>query len=75
MPVLARAKRRVARALESRALEADAAQTSLCASLSVIALPTVGLNTAFFWWWTDPVAALALVPIIANEGREGLLDP
>ena len=31
MPLLARAKRRVARQLESRALEADAQQTSLCA--------------------------------------------
>ena len=38
MPVLARAKRRVARALQSRAQKADAAQTSLCAYLSVIAM-------------------------------------
>jgi divalent metal cation (Fe/Co/Zn/Cd) transporter len=73
MPALARAKRRVARALQSRALEADAAQTSLCAYLSVIALAGVGLNAAFGWWWADPVAALAMVPIIGKEGREGLL--
>jgi divalent metal cation (Fe/Co/Zn/Cd) transporter len=72
MPVLARAKRRVARALQSRALEADAAQTSLCAYLSVIALAGVGLNAAFGWWWADPVAALAMVPIIGKEGVEGL---
>ena len=72
MPVLARAKRRIARALQSRALEADAAQTSLCAYLSVIALAGVGLNAAFGWWWADPVAALAMVPIIAMEGVEGL---
>jgi divalent metal cation (Fe/Co/Zn/Cd) transporter len=72
MPVLARAKRRVARALDSRALEADAAQTSLCAYLSLIALAGVGLNAAFSWWWADPIAALAMVPIIAHEGREGL---
>jgi divalent metal cation (Fe/Co/Zn/Cd) transporter len=72
MPVLARAKRRVARALQSRALEADAAQTSLCAYLSVIALAGVGLNAAFGWWWADPMAALAMVPIIAKEGVEGL---
>jgi divalent metal cation (Fe/Co/Zn/Cd) transporter len=38
MPILARAKRRVARSLESRALEADAVPTSLCAYLSAIAL-------------------------------------
>jgi divalent metal cation (Fe/Co/Zn/Cd) transporter len=72
MPVLARAKRRVARALQSRALEADAAQTSLCAYLSVIALAGVGLNAAFSWWWADPVAALAMVPIIGKEAMEGL---
>jgi divalent metal cation (Fe/Co/Zn/Cd) transporter len=72
MPVLARAKRRVARALQSRALEADAAQTSLCAYLSVIALGGVGLNAAFGWWWADPAAALVMVPIICKEGMEGL---
>jgi hypothetical protein len=24
------------------------------------------------WWWSDPVAALLMVPIIAREGIEGL---
>jgi divalent metal cation (Fe/Co/Zn/Cd) transporter len=74
MPALARASRRVARALGSRALEAeaDAAQTSLCAYLSVIALAGVGLNAALGWWWADPVAALVMVPIIAKEGLEGI---
>ena len=72
MPLLARAKRRIARALESQALEADAMQTSLCAYLSVIALGGVGLNVLFGWWWADPVAALAMVPLIAKEGIEGL---
>jgi divalent metal cation (Fe/Co/Zn/Cd) transporter len=72
MPLLARAKRRVARQLASRALEADAMQTSLCAYLSVIALAGVAANAAFGWWWADPVAALAMVPIIAREGLEGI---
>lgn len=72
MPVLARAKRRVALALKSRALEADAAQTSLCAYLSAIALAGVGLNAALGWWWADPVAALLMAPIIAKEGLEGV---
>ena len=72
MPLLARAKRRVASGLGSRALEADATQTSLCAYLSVIALAGVGLNALLGWWWADPVAALAMVPIIAKEGVEGL---
>ncbi len=70
MPLLARAKRRVARRLESRALDADAAQTSLCAYLSVIALAGVALNAIAGWWWADPLAALAMTPIIAREGFE-----
>jgi hypothetical protein len=72
MPVLARAKRRVAHALASRALQAEAMQTSLCAYLSVIALAGVALNTALGWWWADPVAALLMVPLITKEGLEGL---
>ena len=72
MPILARAKRRVGRTLQSRALEADADQTSLCAYLSVIALAGVGLNAAFGWWWADPAAALVMVPIIGREGMGGL---
>jgi divalent metal cation (Fe/Co/Zn/Cd) transporter len=72
MPVIAHASRKVAQALGSRALEADAVQTSLCAYLSAIALAGVGLNAALGWWWADPVAALGMVPIIAKEGVEGV---
>lgn len=72
MPVLARAKRRVARELGSATLEADAMQTSLCAYLSIIALVGVALNALLGWWWCDPAAALVMVPIIAKEGIEGI---
>lgn len=72
MPLLARAKRRVAGALASGALAAEATQTALCAYLSAIALAGVGLNALFGWWWADPVAALAMTPIIAKEGVEGV---
>ena len=72
MPVLSRAKRRIALALDSRALASEATQTSLCAWLSAIALAGVALNAALGWWWADPVAALAMVPIIAKEGVEGV---
>lgn len=72
MPVLARAKRRVAETLGSRALVADAKQTSLCAYLSVIVLAGLALNATLGWWWADPVAALAMVPIIGKEGIEGI---
>lgn len=72
MPVLARAKRRVAGGLRSRALEADSRQTDLCAYLSAILLVGLVLNAALGWWWADPVAALAMVPIIGREGLTAL---
>jgi divalent metal cation (Fe/Co/Zn/Cd) transporter len=61
----------VAVALGRRALESEAKQSSICAYLSVIALAGVALNTFAGLWWADPVAALAMVPIIAKEGLEG----
>jgi divalent metal cation (Fe/Co/Zn/Cd) transporter len=67
---LAGAKRRTAALLGSRALEADAFQTTACFWLSVVTLGGIALNAAFGWWWADPLAALAMVPLIAKEGRE-----
>jgi len=72
MPLLARAKRRTAAELNSAALHADSRQTSICAYLSAILLGGLLLNAARGWWWADPVAALAMVPIIVQEGREAL---
>jgi divalent metal cation (Fe/Co/Zn/Cd) transporter len=70
MPLLARAKRRVAARLDSRALHADSRQTDLCAHLSAILLLGLSLNALLGWWWADPVAALIMVPVIAREGIE-----
>ena len=67
---LARAKRRASAALGSKALEADAFQTSACFWLSLITLSGIGLNAAFGWWWADPVAALAMTWFIGKEGLE-----
>ena len=72
MPILARKKRAVASALDSRALEADSTQTDLCAYLSVIVLLGLTLNALLGWWWTDGVAGLVMTPIIAKEGWEGV---
>jgi divalent metal cation (Fe/Co/Zn/Cd) transporter len=72
MPLLARAKRRVALALGSGALVAEARQTIFCTYLSAILLAGLLLNAAVGWWWADPVAALVMVPIIAKEGLEGI---
>lgn len=72
MPLLARAKRKVATGLGSRALDSEATQTSMCMWLSAILLAGLLLNATFGWWWADPVAALGMVPILAWEGVEGL---
>lgn len=72
MPLLVRAKRRVARGIKSGALMADSKQTELCTYLSAILLGGLLLNAVFGWWWADPVAALIMVPIIVKEGIEAL---
>ncbi len=72
MPLLARAKRKAAANLHSAALHADSRQSSLCAYLSAILVGGLALNATVGWWWADPVAALLMVPIIANEGREAI---
>ena len=72
MPLLARAKRRVAIAISSDAMRAESRQTDLCAYLSAIVLLGLLLNAILGWWWADPVAGLLMVPIIAREGYEAL---
>jgi divalent metal cation (Fe/Co/Zn/Cd) transporter len=72
MPLLVRAKRKVARGISSRAMAADAKQTELCTYLSAILLGGLLLNALWGWWWADPVAALVMVPIIVKEGIDAL---
>ena len=72
MPLLARAKRRIAVQIGSRALKADSRQTDICAYLSAILLGGLLLNALFGIWWADPVTALIMVPIIAKEGRDAV---
>lgn len=67
---LARAKRRAAAGLGSRALAADAFQTTACFWLSIITLAGIGLNAALGWWWADPAAALGMTVFLTQEGRE-----
>jgi cation diffusion facilitator family transporter len=71
MPFLGWAKLRTARALNSRALRADAYETIACAWLSLTTLAGLVLNAWLGWWWADPLAALCLVPLIVREGLEG----
>lgn len=67
MPVLARAKRRLAPALGSQAAASEANQTRLCALLSAVVLAGLALNAALGWWWADPLAGMVLGVIAAAE--------
>jgi hypothetical protein len=72
MPWLAREKRRLSGATGSAALKADAVQSALCAYLSLIALAGLAINAIWSVKWADPIAALAVLPLIVWEGREAV---
>jgi len=72
MPWLAKEKRRLSAATGSVALRADAAQSALCAYLSLIALAGLAVNAIWHVKWADPVAALVLLPLVVWEGREAM---
>lgn len=72
MPWLAREKRNLSATTGSAALRADAAQSALCAYLSLVALVGLALNALWHIRWADPLAAMVTVPFIVWEGREVL---
>jgi divalent metal cation (Fe/Co/Zn/Cd) transporter len=67
MPLLARAKRRLAPILGSQAAASEADQTRLCAILSAVLLAGLGLNAALGWWWADPAAGVAIAALAGVE--------
>ena len=72
MPLLGWRKLTTGKDLNSRALLADAKETFVCSYLSLALLLGLGLNAFFGWWWADPVAGLAMLPLIVHEGYEAL---
>ena len=68
MPLLARAKRKVAPVLGSRAAVSEANQTWLCAWLSAVLLVGLVANAILGWWWADPAAGLGIAGLAAMEG-------
>ena len=72
MPILARAKTKVALGMQSGALHLEATQTMICTYLSAILLVGLLLNSTLGWWWADPLAALVMSPIIAREGWDAV---
>jgi divalent metal cation (Fe/Co/Zn/Cd) transporter len=72
MPWLAREKRKLSAATGSAALRADAAESSLCTYLALIALVGLVANSIWHVKLADPLAALGIIPFVLFEGREAL---
>jgi divalent metal cation (Fe/Co/Zn/Cd) transporter len=72
MPGLAWQKRHLSASTGSAALRADAAESMLCAYLSLIALGGLLARSVLQVSWADPVAALAATPLIVWEARRAL---
>ena len=62
----------VAKRLGSRALRAEAVESLVCDVQDLTILAGLGLNALWGWWWADPVAALALIPLLLKEGWEAV---
>jgi divalent metal cation (Fe/Co/Zn/Cd) transporter len=70
MYVLARRKLRLAEALESRALRADAIDSITCGWLSLVVVIALVAQLFIGAWWVDAVASLSIVWLLVREGRE-----
>jgi divalent metal cation (Fe/Co/Zn/Cd) transporter len=72
MPLLASRKRQLAAITSSAALKADAAESALCGYMAWIALAGLAVNAIWSESWADPVTALALTPLILQEGWKAI---
>jgi divalent metal cation (Fe/Co/Zn/Cd) transporter len=70
MALLARRKLRIAEALGSRALRADAMESITCGYLSVVVVTGLLTQAVTGAWWVDGVTSLAIVWLLVKEGRE-----
>ncbi|MDA0988155.1 MAG: cation transporter [Chloroflexi bacterium] len=64
----------IAGKLGSRSLRAEAVESLICDLQDLTLLLGLGLNALLGWWWTDPVAALLLIPFLLKEGREAFSE-
>ena len=70
MWLLSRLKLRLADALASRALRADAMESITCGWLSFVVLIGLLTQLALGAWWVDGVTSLVIVGLLVKEGRE-----
>jgi divalent metal cation (Fe/Co/Zn/Cd) transporter len=70
MPLLGKAKQRLAVELGSTATHGEGTQNLICAYLAgAVFLGLVG-NALFGFWWLDPIAALLIAGVAVKEGLE-----
>lgn len=70
MPWLAGAKRKTGLEMNSRLVVADAAETRLCAWLSVSTFAGLLAYAIWGWTWLDPVAGFIIAAFAIMEGKE-----
>jgi divalent metal cation (Fe/Co/Zn/Cd) transporter len=70
MWLLSRRKLRLADALASRALRADAMESITCGWLSFVVLIGLLAQRALGAWWVDALTSLVIVGLLVKEGRE-----
>jgi divalent metal cation (Fe/Co/Zn/Cd) transporter len=70
MWVLSRRKLRVAAALGSPALRADAVESITCGWLSLTVVIGLIAQLVLGAWWIDSVTSLVIVWLLVKEGRE-----
>ena len=68
LPVLARAKLRLAGPLQSTALRGDGILSLAGAALAAVTLASLALDAALGLWWSDAVAALAIAGFLLVAG-------
>jgi divalent metal cation (Fe/Co/Zn/Cd) transporter len=68
LPVLARAKLRLAKQLGSSALHGDGVLSLAGAVLAAATLISLLVDSAFGWWWADAVAGLLIAGTLLREG-------
>ena len=70
MPLLGRAKQRLATTLGSQATHGEGTQNLLCAYLAFAVLIGLAGNALFGAWWLDPIAALLIAAVAVREGLQ-----
>jgi divalent metal cation (Fe/Co/Zn/Cd) transporter len=70
MYFLSQRKLKVANALGSRALRADAVESITCGWLAVVVVVALVAQLLIGAWWVDPLASLGVVWFVVREARE-----